>query len=162
MKKINLKKEKGFTLIELLVVVAIIGLLASITLGYLSNAKKRGEETAVKSNLATTRAAIEIFYLNNNSTYLPTGDIAVSGVCPLVYNASGTNMFSRNKDVVNSIAEAVSRGRNGSYCYNSRDIWSVAVGVTPSTSWCVDVTGAARLVNGIPSLVINSTTHLCN
>jgi len=154
--------KQGFTLIELLVVVAIIGVLAAITLGYLSNAKREGEETAVKSNLATTRTAVETFFLNNNNTYLPTGDTASNGVCPLVYNASGVNMFYRNKDVVNSIAEAVNRGRNSSYCYNSDNTWAVAVGVTSSSSWCIDVSGAARLVNFVPASAVSGTTHLCN
>ena len=71
-------------------------------------------------------------------------------------------MFSRNKDIVGSIAEAVNRGRNSSYCYNSLAIWSVAVGVTSSDSWCIDVSGAARLVNFVPASAVNSTTHLCN
>lgn len=163
MKKINLKKEKGFTLIELLVVVAIIGLLAAITLGYLGSAKKRGEETAVKSNLATTRTAIEMYFLNNGNSYLPVSDITANdGVCPLVYNVPGTNMFSKNKDIVGSIAEAVNRGRNGSYCYNSSTIWSVAVGVTSTASWCIDVSGKAKLVDSVPASAVNSTTHLCN
>jgi prepilin-type N-terminal cleavage/methylation domain-containing protein len=143
--------KKGFTLIELLVVVAIVGILASITLGYLSDARKRGEETAVKSNLATARTSIEMFFLNNNNSYLPVGDVSNNGASCPVYNASGTNMFSKNKDIAGSIAEAVSRGKNGSVCYNSSNSWAVAVGVTGTTSWCIDVTGAARLVSAAPA-----------
>ena len=58
----NIKNfKKGFTLIELLVVVAIVGLLAMMTFGYLGSARKKGNDTAVKSNLATVRTASEIF-----------------------------------------------------------------------------------------------------
>ncbi|MBU0999175.1 prepilin-type N-terminal cleavage/methylation domain-containing protein [Patescibacteria group bacterium] len=157
--------KKGFTLIELLVVVAIIGLLASITMGYLGSARKKGNDTAVKTNLATARTSIEIFFLNNNNTYLPAGDTAANGeACPLVYNASGANMFSRSKETVDSIAEAVKRGGNGSACYNSDNLWAVAVGLslTENTSWCVDVAGGAKIVNAIPSAAINPLTLLCN
>ena len=156
-----IKKNNGFTLIELLVVVAVIGLLAAISMGYLGNARKKGEETAVKSNLATTRTAIEMFFLNNGNSYLPTGDVAFNGASCPSYNSSGTSMFSKNKEIAGSIAEAVNRGRNGSACYNSSNSWAVAVGTTSTTSWCVDVSGAARLVNFVPASAVDGSTHLC-
>jgi len=161
-----LKFKKGFTLIELLVVVAIIGVLASITLGYIGQGKLKGADTGVKSNLATTRSVAEIFFLDNANSYLP----AVVGVpfgpatCP-VYDVSGngTNMFSKDKVIANSIAEAISKG-SGSSCYNSDSTWAVAVGLklVPGTSWCVDVTGAAKMVNSDPSGAINPSTFTCN
>lgn len=155
--------QKGFTLIELLVVVAIIGLLASVTMGYLGSARKKGDDTAVKSNLATMRSVSEIFYLDNGNSYLPAGVGVPFGpdTCP-TYNASGTNMLSRNKVIADAIAEAVKRG-NGSSCYNGDIVWAVAVGlkVTPNTSWCVDVTGAAKVVSSAPEGAINGT-NTCN
>ena len=161
--KMNLKK--GFTLIELLVVVAIIGLLASITLGYLSDARKKGDDTAVKSNLATMRSVAEIFYLDNANSYLPAIIGATFGIaiCP-TYDVSGngTNMFSKNKVIADAIAEAANRG-NGSSCYNSDNTWAVAVGLklVPNTSWCVDNSGAAKQEADLSS-AINPLTFLCN
>lgn len=157
------KKERSFTLIELLVVVAIIGFLASITLGYLSDARKKGGDTAVKSNLVTMRSVAEIFYLDNANSYLPAGgstfDIAA---CP-TYNALGTNMLSKNKNIADAIAEAVFRG-NGSSCYNSSNFWAVAVGLklNANTSWCVDNTGVSKMVASVPGSAINAVTFVCN
>lgn len=153
----------GFTLIELLVVVAIIGVLASITLGYLGNAKLKGADTAVKSNLATVRSVAEIFFLDNFNSYLPIGGSTFSiAPCP-AYNASGTNMLSKDQVIANAITEAAFRG-NGSSCYNSDSTWAVAVGLklTPNTSWCVDVTGIAKMVNSDPAGAINQSTFVCN
>ena len=156
------KKSKGFTLIELLVVVAIVGLLASITLGYLGSAKKKGDDTAVKSNLATLRSVAEIFYLNNANSYLPASGANVNGTCPTIYNIPGTDMFSKDRIIFNAIAEAVKRG-NGSSCYNSANTWAVAVGLklTPNTSWCVDNQGTAKVAGPVLS-AINNGTYLCN
>ena len=155
-------KDKGFTLIELLVVVAIIGLLASITLGYLGDAKKKGDDTAVKSNLVAMRSAAEIFYLDNTNSYLPAGGVTFSiATCP-VYDPAGTNMLSQSKNIAAAIAEAVKRGNNSS-CYNSSNTWAVAIGLklVPNTSWCVDNSGAARQVASDPSSAINPLTFLC-
>ncbi len=152
----------GFTLIELLVVVAIVGILASITLGYLDSAKKKGDDTAVKSNLATMRSVAEIFFLDNLNSYLPAGGSTFSiATCPS-YNPSGTSMLSKDKVIAAAIAEAVYRG-NGSSCYNSANIWAVAVGLklTPNTSWCVDVAGTAKMVNFTPLEAIDPVTFIC-
>ena len=155
--------KKGFTLIELLVVVAIIGLLAAITLGYLESARSKGAVTAIKSNLVTMRAVSEVFYLDNSNLYLPAGGSTFSiATCP-VYNGSGTNMLSKNKTIADAIAEAVKRG-NGSACYNSGNAWAVAVGLklNPNTSWCVDNVGSSKQVNSLPSSAINTLTFACN
>ncbi len=159
MKKTNF--GKGFTLIELLVVVAVVGLLTSITLGYLGNAKKRGNDTAVKSNLHTAKLVAEIFFLDNGSSYLPANGIAIGITTPCpTYDVSGngTNMFSRSKVLADSIVEAVLRG-NGSSCYNSANSWAVAVGLklTSNTSWCVDTSGVAKIVNEVPGSAINAS-----
>lgn len=163
-KKITFLGRQGFTLIELLVVVAIVRLLASVTLGYLSNARKKGNDTAVKTNLATIRSSSEIFYLGNNNKYLPAGGVSVTGACPVAYaGVSGTNMFSYDKAMFDSLTEAVKRG-NESSCYNNADFWAVAVGLSlnANTSWCVDNQGTAKVVNSVPSSAINSLTFLCN
>ncbi len=158
MKKIN----NGFSLIELMVVVAVIALLSALSMQYLGSAKKRGDDTAVKTNLATVRAVSEIFFLENGNSYLPSGGSNFSlATCP-VYNASGVNMLSVSKPVADSIAEATKRGI-GNACANSSARWAVAVGLkeVPGSSWCVDAEGAAKVVNTTPSLAIDGSNFIC-
>ncbi len=156
--------KKGFTLIELLVVVAIIGILASVVVASLNNARSKGGDAAIKTNLATIRAASELFSSANGNSFLPSGGSTFAiATCPS-YNASGTNMLAKDVTINAAILEAISRGGNGSSCYNSASICSVAVGLktSASASWCVDSAGISRQVASAPASAINTSTFLCN
>ena len=58
-------KNKGFTLIELLVVVSIIGVLASIVLSSLGEARSKARDARGISEINTLRTALELYNLDN-------------------------------------------------------------------------------------------------
>jgi prepilin-type N-terminal cleavage/methylation domain-containing protein len=60
------QKQKGFTLIELLVVVAIIGVLATIVLSSLSDARARARDARRISEMKSFETALEMYYLDYN------------------------------------------------------------------------------------------------
>jgi type II secretion system protein G len=62
-----LKKQKGFTLIELLVVVAIIGILATVVLSSLSEARSRTRDAKRLADIKTIQTTLEVYYLDNGS-----------------------------------------------------------------------------------------------
>lgn len=62
-------KNRGFTLIELLVVISIIGLLSSIVLASLNQAKKKAQATTIIQQFTQLRNAIEMYRLQNG--YVP-------------------------------------------------------------------------------------------
>lgn len=82
-----MKKQltKGFTLIELLVVISIIGLLSSIVLGALSEARDKGEDSKKLQMVSEWKKALELYYdangqypatstlTNNNSNFACLG-----------------------------------------------------------------------------------------
>jgi type II secretion system protein G len=68
------QKQKGFTLIELLVVVAIIGVLATIVLSSLSNARAQARDARRVSEMKNLEKALEMYYLDYNQ--YPPFDVA--------------------------------------------------------------------------------------
>lgn len=149
MKKIK-NLNKGFTLIELLVVVAIIGILASVVLASLNNARDKGGSAAIKSNLAGARNQAELLF-DTHSVYGPN---ATPVAFPLAQCANTTDTLFSDSTIWNQITAAFNAGMGvtGTRCYASTTAWAAAVqlkggglaGDTTQDSWCVDSTGASR------------------
>ena len=68
-------RERGFTLVEILVVVAIIGLLSTIAVVALGDARKRGRDSKRVSDIRGIMTALEL-YNNDNNGY----PVEMSGV----------------------------------------------------------------------------------
>ncbi len=62
-----MKKERGFTLIELLVVIAIIGLLSSVVLASLNNARAKARDARRMSDIQEINKAIQLYILDHGS-----------------------------------------------------------------------------------------------
>ena len=76
MKKIN--KQRGFTLIELLVVIAIIGLLSTLAVVSLNNARAKSRDARRVSDIKQIQTALELYY--NDCGGYPTAAAAGSAV----------------------------------------------------------------------------------
>ncbi len=74
MKKMN---EKGFTLIELLVVIAIIGLLSTLAVVSLGNARQKARDARRLSDLKQLQTALELYY--TDQTAYPAGSAITLG-----------------------------------------------------------------------------------
>jgi prepilin-type N-terminal cleavage/methylation domain-containing protein len=60
------KKQKGFTLIELLVVIAIIGLLSTLAVVALNNARQKSRDAKRVSDIKQIQTALELYYNDAN------------------------------------------------------------------------------------------------
>lgn len=69
------RKTKGFSLVELVVVIVIIGILAAMAIPRLSRGSAGAGSAAVAGNLATVRAAINLYAAEHNSKF-PSGTAA--------------------------------------------------------------------------------------
>jgi len=74
MQKIN---KKGFTLIELLVVIAIIGLLSTLAIVSLNNARQKSRDSRRVSDVKQVQTALELYY--NDAGGYPASDAADPG-----------------------------------------------------------------------------------
>ena len=64
-----MKKNEGFTLLELLVVVAVIGILAAVSMPYYNDYTIRGKIAEATSALSDGRIKMEQFF-QDNRTYV--------------------------------------------------------------------------------------------
>lgn len=62
-----MKNKQGFTLIELLVVIAIIGLLSTLSVVALNNARARARDARRVADVKQIQTALELYFNANNS-----------------------------------------------------------------------------------------------
>lgn len=135
----NLHNKKGFTLIELLVVISIIGILGSIVLASLSDARGKGNTAAIKSTLVNVRTQAELVY---------SDDYSFAAVCA-------------DPVIINAIAEAEDlNGGTAVVCNDDTRDWAIA-SVTPDGAFCVDADGSAKEYANLTA-AITGTNPNCN
>ncbi|CCP27592.1 Prepilin-type N-terminal cleavage/methylation domain-containing protein [Tepidanaerobacter acetatoxydans Re1] len=61
----QVKDKRGFTLIELIIVIAVLGILATLTIPKVINIKSNAETAANEANEKIIRNALERYYADN-------------------------------------------------------------------------------------------------
>jgi len=149
--------NRGFTLIELLVVIAIIGILASIVLVSLGNARQKGADAGIQGNLDSIRTQAEVYSSNNNGNYaasvVATTTVLTTGTAATSCGTAGlwtdpTIAAATKAAAVQAGGPATLNGTANAYavCGAGPTWWAIAVvqKVDSSKTWCVDSTGRAK------------------
>jgi prepilin-type N-terminal cleavage/methylation domain-containing protein len=133
----------GFTLIELLVVIAIIGILSSVVLASLNTARNKGNDAAIKSNLAEARAQAELFYDANGNSYAGVcGATAVNGVKTIQAAViAAQTAYNGGTSINTTYTTAGSADTTKGTCHDSSAGWGAEVPLKTSGYFCVDSTG---------------------
>ena len=80
--------KKGFTLIELLVVIAIIGLLSTLAVVALGNARQKARDAKRLPDLKQLQTALELYY-TDQSAYPSGSGVTLGDADHACLNASG-------------------------------------------------------------------------
>lgn len=125
-----LKTNKGFTLIELLVVIAIIGILSSVVLASLNNAREKARDARRISDIKNLQLALELHADDNNGNYAD----ALTDLVPDYISAAPVDPLT---DAAYSFAS------DGSTEYHIGATLESANNVPDNDADCVSTTGGA-------------------
>lgn len=141
--------DRGFTLIELLVVIAIIGILSSVVLASLNQARGKGGDAAVKANLSSIRPQAELVYDTQSCYGDGAGSCAAGAVAPGACPTTADTIFGE-PTVLAQIAAAKTAGGGLNACSSTANqtAWAVVTQLKSSTTagWCVDSTGKSKAI----------------
>ncbi len=73
-----MKNKQGFTLIELLVVIAIIGLLSTLSVVALNNARSRARDARRVADIKQIQTALELYFNANNNYPLQSASLSAT------------------------------------------------------------------------------------
>lgn len=127
-------RSKGFTLIELLVVIAIIGILATVVLASLGEARERARNAHTQSSLNQLRTLIVGAQIEGSQTVLEMTNAGGNGTydsCPVATDLSS----------LSTLHACVSDWRN------AIDTLAAAFGNTSSEAFYEDAWGSPFLLN---------------
>jgi len=124
------KNQKGFTLIELLVVIAIIGLLSTLSIVALNQARARSRDARRIADVKQIQTALEMYY-NDMGQYPPTAQITAGSAI-----ATGTTIYMDIVPKPPIPADNTNCTGTVAYTYTSGDIGGVTNG-TYTLRYCV-------------------------
>jgi len=147
-----IQSKKGFTLIELLVVIAIIGILSTLAVVSLNNAREKSRDAKRVSDVKQVQTALELYFADNNGypagTAIVLGGAAAQTLSSAGFTASGS---ATGTTYMGQVPVNITPGGTD-YLYHSATSAGAACTTAPCASYVItftleDITG--RLLGGL-------------
>jgi prepilin-type N-terminal cleavage/methylation domain-containing protein len=171
------KESRGFTLIELIIVVAIIGVLTTIVLAFLSSQNAKATDKKVIGQLSSMRSQISLYSGTTGASVVPTLAV-VSAVAGPTANST---IFNDSTSRDNSLYTLISQLPKSTRYYYAWDgynplatgKWFFAATLSDG-AYCVDWNSTGKAITGaVPTTIgmftdsahfprANAITYLCN
>lgn len=119
---------RGFTIVELLVVIAVIGILTSVILGSLRDARDGGLEAKVKS---------ELVLLGKRASVDESQSFTFDVVC-------GSNGIATSTEILKIITSIERFSPEPVTCNSDSTQYAVSAAMSSTTYWCVDSEGHSK------------------
>lgn len=134
--------HKGFSLVELLISITIIGIMATIVLTSVSNARSRAYDAKIKQQLSSFRTAAEVYFANQMpNSYGPESVSCVSGIFNDFDPANGSPGLYVADGNLPDFTQVVCGSSDSAYAVK-------ATLYSGDTYWCVDSKGSSRMAQG--------------
>lgn len=137
--------KKGFTLIELLVVIAIIGLLSTLAVVSLNNARAKSRDAKRVSDIKQIQTALELYYNDNNG--YPTATVTVNDNVlpdPATGNPAWSTFMGQNPQAPTPADSPCTAGATG----NNRYVYAASSSATYTLTFCLGGT-TGQLSSGV-------------
>jgi len=124
-------QKRGFTLIELLIVIALIGVLAAVTISVMNpvTQQQKARDGRRKSDLEQIRTALEMYRADSNGIY-PSGNGEAEGVLSTVLSDYLSNFPSDPGIYQYYYSGSSTTSTNYSLCAHlERETYSTACGI---------------------------------
>jgi len=135
--------KKGFTLIELLVVVAIIGLLSTLSIVALNNARARARDSRRLADIKQIQTALELYY-SDVALYPATASVTAGGAI-----SSGSTMYMAAVPTQPTPADGGCTAAQNTYTYTQTTVGGGPAGSSYTLTYCIGQTTAGITGNAL-------------
>lgn len=111
-----MKKTTGFTIVELVVVIAVVGILATISIMSYSQTQRKARDTEREADISVIQSALETFY-EKNGEYPGTTEMSDTTFLTSTLNLASSAIVAPGSTTSNNISSGTASSAVGTYGY---------------------------------------------